>query len=308
MAVSLSIKSYVEGTVTGIIILLNISVGFVQELKAAKTMDALRKLSSPTAKVIRDGNLTADHPTVQLVPGDIIEVADGDTIPADIRLIEAVSFETNEASITGESQEIRKEAGSVFDPATSAGDRKNVAYSTCKVTKGRARGVVYATGKFAQVGHVADSLQGKPSRRRQPIPKDDGSVTFSSHCRAWVGTILDGILRFLGLNEGTPLQRRLSALALCLFVFAVLCSIIVLGTNRFDATTEIAIYAVTVGLSMIPASLPVVLVITMAAGMNVMRKRHVIVRNLRSLEALGGVTSVSPIQVQRLSWTSLTSS
>jgi P-type Na+/K+ transporter len=300
MAVSLAIKSWIEGTVIGIIIIMNISIGFFQELEAAKTMDSLKRLSSPTAKVIRSGNLFQDAPTIEIVPGDVVEVVDGDTIPADIRLIEAVNFETNEASITGESVEIRKNAEALLPLESPVGDRTNVAYSTCQVTKGRARGVVYATGKFTQVGRLAADLQGNQTRRREPKRRGDGSISIRGSAHAWYLNVYDAIGRFLGLTEGTPLQRKLSLLAIWLFVFAGICAMIVFGTNNFDPIPEITIYAVTTAVSMIPASLPVVLIITMAAGMRVMHSKHVIVRNLRSLEALGGMTGKA--RSSHLSW------
>ncbi|KAH8661703.1 E1-E2 ATPase-domain-containing protein [Ilyonectria robusta] len=117
MTASFAIKSWIEGGVVAVVILLNIVVGFFQELQAAKTMDSLRSLSSPTANAVRDGNNEVVV-TAEIVPGDLVELKTGDTIPADIRLIEAVNFETNEAPFTGESLPVRKETGSTF-PTTS---------------------------------------------------------------------------------------------------------------------------------------------------------------------------------------------
>ncbi|KAF2011992.1 sodium P-type ATPase-like protein [Aaosphaeria arxii CBS 175.79] len=291
MGVSFGIKSWIEGGVVTAIILLNVIVGFWQEFNAEKTMDSLRSLSSPTASAIRGGkNCTVA--TVQIVPGDMVEMKTGDTIPADVRLIEALNFETDEALLTGESLPVNKDAEATFDEDTGPGDRLNVAYSSSTVTKGRARGVVFATGMYTEIGSIAASLRQKGSRVREVKRKPDGTAKPHRYAQAWGLTVTDAIGHFLGVNVGTPLQKKLSRLALLLFGIAVVCAIIVLGANKFVNNQEVIIYAVATGLSMIPASLIVVLTITMAAGTKRMVERHVIVRNLKSLEALGGVTDI----------------
>ncbi|KAH8743353.1 E1-E2 ATPase-domain-containing protein, partial [Diaporthe sp. PMI_573] len=168
---------------------------------------------------------------------------------------------------------------------TGPGDRLNIAYSSSNVTRGRARGIVFATGMHTEVGQIATS-----SRRRPVKPKKDGSKPWTRYAQAWTLTMSDAVGRFLGVNVGTPLQKKLSRLAVLLFGTAIVCAIIVLGANRFNTQQEVIIYAVATGLSMIPASLVVVLTITIAAGTKRMVQRHVIVRNLKSLEALGAVT------------------
>ncbi|KAL8335223.1 hypothetical protein RB598_009426 [Gaeumannomyces tritici] len=291
MAASFGIESWIEGGVITAVIALNVIVGFWQELKAAKTLDSLRSLSSPTARVIRDGtNITI--PTVEIVPGDMVELKTGDTVPADTRLVEAINFETDEALLTGESLPVRKEVELVLDDDTGPGDRLNVAFSSSTVTKGRARGIVFATGLATEIGIIASALRGKESKRRQVKRKEDGSASPLRHAQAWSLTFTDSIGRFLGVNVGTPLQRKLSQLAVFLFFVAIVCTIIVLAANRFLSNKEVIIYAVATGVSMLPASLIVVLTVTMATGTKRMVKRHVIVRNLRSLEALGGVTNI----------------
>ncbi|KAM3540188.1 hypothetical protein ARSEF1564_006880 [Beauveria bassiana] len=292
MVASFAIKSWIEGGVITAVIVLNIVVGFLQEFKAAKTMDSLRSLSSPTAQAIRSGS-NQTVVTAEIVPGDVVELKTGDTIPADIRLVEAVNFETNEALLTGESLPVRKETSTIFAPDTGPGDRLNVAYSSSTVTKGRAIGVVFATGMFTEIGQIAVALRGKASRRREPKKRrEDGSASFHRWLEAWGLTFSDAVGRFLGVNVGTPLQRKLSKLALLLLGTAIICAIIVLGANSFSNSQEVIIYAVATGLSMIPASLIVVLTITMAAGTKRMVQRHVIVRNLKSLEALGAVSNI----------------
>lgn len=291
MAVSFAIQSWIEGGVIAGVIGINIVVGFFQEFKAAKTMDSLRSLSSPTAQAVRGGE-SISLPTAEIVPGDLVELKTGDTIPADLRLIDPVNFETDEALLTGESLPVRKVSEDVFEASTGPGDRLNVAYSSSTVTKGRATGIVFATGMYTEIGSIAAALRKKDSKVRPVKRKEDGSARFYRYIQAAILTLYDAVGHFLGVNVGTPLQKKLSRLAVLLFCIAVICAIIVLAANDFANDSEVIIYAVATGLSMIPASLVVVLTITMAAGTNRMVKRHVIVRNLRSLEALGGVTDI----------------
>ncbi|KAF1811994.1 Na(+)/Li(+)-exporting P-type ATPase [Eremomyces bilateralis CBS 781.70] len=291
MAVSFGIKSWIEGGVIGAVIILNITIGFFQEFKAEKTMDSLRSLSSPTAMTVRAGKAST-IPTVEVVPGDLVEVKTGDTIPADLRLLEAVNFETDEALLTGESLPVRKESLATFDVETGPGDRLNVAYSSSTVTKGRATGIVFATGMYTEIGSIASALNKKESRRRPVKRNQSGQAGPHRYMQAYSMTAFDAVGRFLGVNVGTPLQKKLSRLAVLLFGTAILCAIIVLAANKFSNRKEVIIYAVATGVSMLPASLVVLLTITMAAGTKRMVERNVIVRNLRSLEALGAVTDI----------------
>ncbi|KAJ9656457.1 P-type ATPase [Neophaeococcomyces mojaviensis] len=291
MAVSFGISSWIEGGVVAAIIILNVVIGFMQEYSAEKTMDSLRSLSSPTSQVIRGGD-SLTVPTIQVVPGDMVELKTGDTVPADIRLLEVMNFETDEALLTGESLPVLKVADETFAESTGPGDRLNIAFSSSTVTKGRARGVVFATGMFTEIGTIAAALRHQNSRVREPKRTPDGKVKPHRQAQAWALTGGDFIGHFLGVNVGTPLQRKLSQLAIGLFGIAVVFAIIVLAANRFVNDQEVIIYAVATGLSMIPASLIVVLTITMAAGTKRMVERNVIVRKLNALEALGAVTDI----------------
>ncbi|KAM5440594.1 P-type ATPase [Microsporum canis] len=291
MAVSFGINAWIEGGVLAAVILINIGIGFIQEFQAEKTMGSLRSLSSPTACVVRDGRQIT-IPTADVVPGDIVEMKTGDTVPADIRLIEAINFETDEALLTGESLPLRKDANATFSDDTGPGDRLNVCFSSSIVTKGRARGVVFSTGVYTEIGSIATALRAKSTRYRPVKRKPDGSAGIHRYAQAWALTIYDAAGEILGLNVGTPLQKKLSKLALLLLGTAVICAIIVLAANKFSNHQEVIVYAVATGLSMIPSSLVVVLTITMTVGTKRMVKRHVIVRNLNSLEALGAVTDI----------------
>jgi P-type E1-E2 ATPase len=149
---------------------------------------------------------------------------------------------------------------------------------------------------YTEIGSIAMSLRKTGSKRRPVKRNEKGKAGPHRYAQAWGMTAGDAIGHFLGVNVGTPLQKKLSRLALLLFGIAVVCAIIVLGANKFSNNQEVIIYAVATGLSMIPASLIVVLTITMAAGTKRMVQRHVIVRNLKSLEALGGVTGMKTPQ------------
>lgn len=207
-------------------------------------------------------------------------------------IVEAVNFETDEALLTGESVPVRKDENAILSDSIGPGDRINIAFSSSTVTKGRARGIVFATGICTEVGAIASALRENDFKIHPVKRNPNGSASPHRYLEAYTLTLTDAIGRFLGLNVGTPLQRKLSKLAILLFGVAVLCAIIVLAANNFDSRQEVIIYAVATGLSMIPASLVVVLTITMAAGTKRMIHRNVIVRNLKSLEALGAVTDI----------------
>ncbi|RJE26095.1 P-type ATPase [Aspergillus sclerotialis] len=291
MVVSFGIQSWIEGGFIAAVILLNIVVGVYQDYAAEKTMDSLRSLSSPTGTVSREGK-TSTIPANEIVPGDIVELKVGDTVPADLRLVEAFNFETDEALLTGESLPVQKEPEATFDEDTGPGDRLNIAYSSSTVTRGRARGVVVGTGMRTEIGAIAAALRAD-DRKRRPVKRGpEGETKKRWYLQAWTLTGTDAVGRFLGINVGTPLQRKLSKLALALFAIAVIFAIIVMGTNNWSNASEVIIYAVATGLAMIPACLVVVLTITMAVGTKQMVQRHVIVRKLDSLEALGAVSNI----------------
>ncbi|KAL3246588.1 hypothetical protein ABHI18_012672 [Aspergillus niger] len=291
MAVSFGIQSWIEGGVICAVIVLNIVVGFFQEYAAEKTMESLHSLSSPTGTVSRGGQ-TFPVPSQEIVPGDMVELRTGDTVPADIRLVEAVNFETDEALLTGESLPVQKECESTFKEDTGPGDRLNIAYSSSTVTRGRGRGVVVGTGMSTEIGSIALALRSSGSKRRPVKRGPGGEAKKRWYVQAWTLTVTDAIGRFLGVNIGTPLQRKLSRLACLLFGIAVVFAIVCMGANYFSSNTEVIMYAVATGISMIPACLVVVLTITMAVGTKRMVGRNVIVRKLDSLEALGAVTDI----------------
>ena len=139
------------------IVILNSIIGVIQENKAEQAISALKKMSHPTATVIRDGKKTVCD-SADIVPGDILFVESGDIIPADARLISCVSLKCNEASLTGESEECEKKADLILNPDISIGDRKNMLFQSCVVTAGRGTAIVTATGMNTQTGKVAGML------------------------------------------------------------------------------------------------------------------------------------------------------
>ncbi|ANZ73913.1 BA75_01103T0 [Komagataella pastoris] len=291
MIIALAIKDWISGGVIGFVVLLNVVVGSFQEFKAEQTMGSLRSLSSPTARVIRDGN-DQTIPSEEVVPGDIVIVKVGDTIPADMRLFNAMNFETDEALLTGEAMPVVKSPHDVYKQVMPVGDRLNLAYSSSSVTKGRAQGIVVFTALETEIGKIAKSLNDKTSKVRTVTKDDQGNANAFAYLRAGFGTIKDNVLSFLGLTVGTPLQKRLSKLAIFLFCIAVVFAIVVMASQSFEVNKQVAIYAICVALSMIPSSLVVVLTITMAVGAKIMISRNVIVRKLDSLEALGAVNDI----------------
>lgn len=286
MIVAYAIKDFISGSVIAAVILLNIVVGFIQEFKAEKTMDSLKNLSSSSARVLRNGEIV-DVEAENIVPGDIVYVNVGDTVPADLRLFEVTNLEIDEALLTGESLPINKDCDEVYDSEVPVGDRLNMAYSSSLVTKGRGTGIVTATGLNTEIGKIADSLKNKNPTIAKPVEN-----TVSSHLTAYSKTVYNIIMNILGVNIGTPLHRKLSWLAIFLFWVAVVFAIVVMASQKFNVNTSVAIYAICVALSMIPSSLVVVLTITMAIGAQVMVTKNVIVRKLDSLEALGGIDDI----------------
>lgn len=293
MIVSFAVQDYISGGVIAAVILINVVVGTIQEYQASKTMDSLKSLGTPSAHTIREGQ-DCTVPSGDLVPGDIVVIKTGDTIPADLRIFDAMNLETDEALLTGEALPIAKEAEIVYGPevVVPVGDRLNLAFSSSTVTKGRSRGIVVATGMQTEIGAIAEGMKDKVKKLKEPKRRPDGTIAWYSWPIAFGLSIGDMVGRFLGVNVGTPLQRKLSQLAILLFFVAIVFAIIVESANGFSSAKEVVVYAVGTGISMIPASLVVVLTITMSVGTRRMVQRNVIVRSLDSLEALGGVTDV----------------
>ncbi|KAI0533206.1 putative sodium P-type ATPase [Xylaria digitata] len=293
LAASFAIEAWIPGGILGGLIVINTFIGYFQTLQAEKTIDSLRTLGTPTCQVYRGGR-TITVQTSEVVPGDILDLSTSDSVPPDIRLVEATNLEADEAPLTGESVPTLKNPKLVFNLQTGPGDRLNVVFGSTIITKGRGRGIVFATGMSTEIGLIATALNETPkSGVRDKARKDDGREP-STRDR-FVGSFLfarEKVAEFFVLTVGTPLQKKLPQLFLFILGIAILCAIIVLAANKFGSRKYIIIYAITTAIGTIPVSLLLVLTLTMAAGTKKMLERLVIVRNLSSLEAIGGVTNV----------------
>ncbi len=241
--------------ITAIVILYAL-LGLVQEYRAEQAIAALKKLSVPNSRVLRDGNWS-EIPARELVPGDILQVETGNVVPADLRLIEAVNLRIQEAALTGESEPVEKQTGEISIPDLPLGDRRNMGYMGTMVTQGRGLGLVVATGMQTELGQIADLIQ---------------------HTTA----------------EQTPLQKRLDALGKSLAGVGVLIAglVAVLGLLRGDELRHMILTAVSVAVAIVPEGLPAVVTITLALGAQRMLKQNALVRRLPAVETLGSVTVI----------------
>jgi P-type Na+/K+ transporter len=177
MALSYGVTDYIEGGVINAVIALNVIIGFYQEFQAEKKMDALRSPSSPSAAVLRDGNETT-IPSTEAVPGDVISIETGDTIPADLRLFEVINLECDEAILTGEALPVAKEVEFETKQGNKENcgldDRLNIAYSSSVVTKGRGRGIVVYTGMSTAIGGIVTSMRGTQRKPNRSISRKNG--------------------------------------------------------------------------------------------------------------------------------------
>lgn len=251
--------SFFEPILILAIVLLNAVIGAIQELKADKALEALEKLSAPTTVVRRDGELK-EIKASELVPGDIVIIEDGRTIPADLRLISSANLKVSEASLTGESVPVEKDANIVYDRPMPIGDRKNVVYMSTPVVYGRGEGVVIGTGLQTEIGQIAKMLQTTK-------------------------------------QEETPLQKRLADLSKLLgiitFVLVALLFIIALIKDpTWDNIKNMFLLSISLAVAAVPEGLPAVVTITLALGVQRMVKVHTITRRLPSVETLGAVSVI----------------
>ena len=280
MALSFGVEDWVEGGVVCAVIAVNVTIGFIQEYKAEHALASLRSLSSPTTTVIRSAQ-TQEIAARDVVVGDIVLFKTGDLLPADIRITSLTNLEIDEAPLTGESVPVVKIIEPVDDEdgLLAPADRINLAFAGTTVTKGRGRGVVIATGMATQIGLIAEQLD----KRR----KGTKLASLPLHRRVW-----EPVAKFLGLRDGTPLQRKLAKFALVLLGLAIVCAIIVFAVAEFHLSDDVVLYAIALGIGVLPESLVAVLTITFSVGAKRMAKSNVVVRKLDALEALGGVTDI----------------
>ena len=249
-------KDYIDSIIILFIVITNAVIGVIQENKAEKAIDALKKLSSPKANVVRGGKKI----TVQsedLVPGDIIFLNAGDLVPADARLIESYNLKTEESSLTGESLPIEKDANKVFPYNSSLGEQRNMIFSTSTVISGHAKAVVVETGMNTQVGKIAGMIINENSFQ-------------------------------------TPLQLKLEKTSKILGISAIIiCAIIfVLGLIQKVQPLEMFMIAISLAVAAIPEGLPAVVTIVLAMGVRKMAANRAVIRKLPAVETLGNATVI----------------
>jgi magnesium-transporting ATPase (P-type) len=249
-----------EALVIAAIVLIDAVLGFIQEERAEQAVAALQRAAAPSATVIRDGRQQA-IPAEAVVPGDILVLAEGDAIAADGRVIETASLMVAEAPLTGESEPVTKGTGPV-DADTALGDRTAMVYRGTAVTRGRGRAVVTATGMATEVGAIADLL-GRTEDQETPL----------QHEVARIGRVL----------------------GLAVVVIAVVVIAAILMTNSIDELTDLVtvlLIGVSLAVAAVPESLPAVLAVVLALGVQRMAARRAIVRHLASVETLGAASVI----------------
>lgn len=237
------------------IVILNAVVGFIQEFRAEKAMEALKKMASGQSIVLRDGS-KKEVPSNTLVKGDIVFLEAGNIIPADIRFIETVQLKVDESALTGESHNVEKTSDPLPEGHYALGDILNVGFKGTNVTNGRATGVVIKTGMNTELGKIATMIQ-------------TGETT-------------------------TPLQKRLSAFAKRLsFVILIICAgIFVIGYMRGENIFEMLLTSISLAVAAIPEALPTLVTIALAFGASTLVKSNALIRKLPAVETLGSVTYI----------------
>lgn len=238
-----------------VIVLLNAVIGFVQEYRAGKAMEELKKLSTPQVEVLRNG-LPVMLSSVNLVPGDIVFLEAGTLLPADLRLYETNSLFIDESSLTGESVPANKTSETLSGNDLPVGDRFNMAYKGTLITNGRGSGVVVATGMNTEIGQIARMLQ------------TDEAIT--------------------------PLQKRMADFGKKLsYLVLVICTLLfVVGLLRGEETIKMLLVAISLAVAAIPEALPALITIALARGAKRLVKKNVLIRKLRAVETLGSVTFI----------------
>lgn len=247
------------------VILLNAVIGTVQEIKAQTSLEALKNLSSPESTVIRDGKRFKVKSS-ELVIGDVVVLEEGDTIGADLRLIEAVNLKANESSLTGESVPVEKDSNETFESTVAIGDRVNLAYMSTPVTYGRGTGIVINTGMNTEIGKIATALDNEEDQE----------------------TPLQKVL--------AKLSKSLGLLTLGIVIAVLLVDIIWIFVNGTQAEAsswiDALLSSIALAVAAIPEGLPAVVTIVLAIGVQRMVKANTVVRKLPSVETLGAVSVV----------------
>ncbi len=247
------LNEWIDALVILAIVIINAVLGLIQEGRAEKAIEALKKMTSPQARVIREGKQQIIE-AAKLVPGDLMILEAGDIVPADIRLLESVVMKADEASLTGESVPVEKDATQLYSAAMQLGDQSNMVFMSTPITNGRGRGIVVATGGQTIIGTIANKLQ---------------SIK----------------------EEETPLQRNLNQLGKWLGIICVaICAIVFIeGIIMGGTFIDMFMTAVSLAVAAIPEGLPAVVTIVLALGMRRMADQNAIVKKLLAVETLGSV-------------------
>jgi P-type Ca2+ transporter type 2C len=253
------LEDWIDAAAILAIVLLNGVLGFVQEFRAERSLAALRRMSVAMARVIRDGALQF-IPARELVRGDVIAAEAGDRIPADSRLLYATNFQTQEASLTGESTPVQKEAEPLDAAEVPLADQRNMVFMGTIAVSGKARGLVVATGLGTELGRIAVMIRRAAEAERAE----------------------------------TPLQRRLEQFGQTLLwlALAVVTVVFALGYLRGEPLVEMFLVSVSLAVAAVPEGLPAVVTITLALGVTRMAKRHALIRRLPAVETLGSATVI----------------
>jgi P-type Ca2+ transporter type 2C len=255
-AISLVLGHGIESVVIAIIVLFAVVLGFVQEYRAERAIEALRQMAAPNASVLRDGE-ELKIPARELVPGDVIILHTGDRVPADVRLLQAINLQIEEAALTGESVAVEKHTDPIATADLPVGDRKNLAYAGTAVTYGRGRALVTSTGMQTEFGKIAQMLQSVETVR-------------------------------------TPLQQNLDKVGsvLARAAFVVVAIIVALGLLRGQPFIEMLIFGIALAVAVVPEALPAVVTISLAIGVQKMVKRNALIRRLPAVETLGSTSVI----------------
>ena len=256
IVLSLALGHVLETAGIAVITLFTVALGFVQEYRADRALEALRRMAAPTATVIRDGE-EREVPAREVVLGDILLLCAGDLVPADGRLLEAANLQVDEASLTGESSPAEKFDEDLDGEDIALGDRRNMVYSSTVVTYGRGRAVVAATGPRTEVGRIGRLLETVAAPR-------------------------------------TPLERQTDALGKTLVraSLAIVAIVVALGILRGQPLLEILLFGIAFAVAVVPEALPAVVTISLAIGARHMAKRNALIRRLPTVETLGCATVI----------------
>jgi len=255
-AISGFLGEYADAVTILVIVVINAVLGFIQEYRAERSMEALKQMTAPEARVIRGGQ-ERKVPAVELAPGDIVLLEEGDRVPADMRLLRTVNLEVEESTLTGESVPVKKRKETLPDRDVPLGDTCNMAYLGTVVTRGRGRGLVVHTGMATEMGQIA------------------------------------GMIQEAGQEE-TPLQRRLAQLGKGLVGFCLLiCAVVVaVGIMRGEEAYQMFLAGVSLAVAAIPEGLPAIVTVALAIGVQRMIRRNAIIRRLPAVETLGCATVI----------------